>query len=150
MKNYRGRRWTSALLLLSITALAACDMGEQQAQQPGQNQAPAQTQPGPSGQDQQPAQAQRPAQTEVQPTARSSAPLRDNQIGGPGVAVAQEQPTPTQIPAGEQNALSDYERVINNVYRRTINGVVNLTDGRATGSGFIIDREGHIVTNNHV
>ena len=76
MKNYRGRRWTSALLLLSITALAACDIGEQQAQQqPGQNQEPAPTHPGPSGQDQQPAQAHRPAQTEVQRTSRSSATL---------------------------------------------------------------------------
>jgi 2-alkenal reductase len=36
------------------------------------------------------------------------------------------------------------------VYQRTINGVVNLTDGNSTGSGFVIDKEGHIITNHHV
>jgi 2-alkenal reductase len=85
-----------------------------------------------------------------QPTARSSAPLRDDQIGGAGVASAQSGPTPTQVPQGDGNLVSEYERVIHNVYQRTINGVVNLTDGQVTGSGFIIDTQGHIITNNHV
>jgi len=50
----------------------------------------------------------------------------------------------------EQGALSEYETIVNGVYQRNIDAVVNLTDGRSTGSGFIIDTQGHIVTNNHV
>jgi 2-alkenal reductase len=50
----------------------------------------------------------------------------------------------------EQGALSEYETIVNSVYQRNINAVVNLTDGRSTGSGFVIDNQGHIVTNNHV
>jgi S1-C subfamily serine protease len=36
------------------------------------------------------------------------------------------------------------------VYGRNINAVVNLSDGQSTGSGFVIDGQGHIITNNHV
>jgi 2-alkenal reductase len=50
----------------------------------------------------------------------------------------------------EQGTLSEYETIVNSVYQRNINAVVNLTDGRSTGSGFVIDNQGHIVTNNHV
>jgi 2-alkenal reductase len=82
------------------------------------------------------------------PRSSSSAALGDQQIGRGGVAFAQE-PVPTPLP-GDASALSEYERIINNVYGRNINAVVNLTDGQATGSGFVIDREGYIVTNNHV
>lgn len=52
--------------------------------------------------------------------------------------------------ASDQNALSEYETIVNGVYQRTINGVVNLSDGRVTGSGYVIDTQGHIITNNHV
>ncbi len=139
MKINRARRFGSALLVLTVIALTGCDVAEDQAQQPSQNEQPRSTR--------RPADAQPAA---AQPTARSSAPLGDDQIGGAGVVSAQEQPTPTQIPANEQEAFSEYERVINNVYQRTINGVVNLTDGQGTGSGFIIDQQGHIITNHHV
>ena len=136
MRHYRTRRLTSALLLIGLTALSGCEVAEEQAQAPREETRPAQGQ----------------TQTEgaPEPTRRSTAPLNDDQIGGPGVALAQAQPTPTQIPTGELDALSEYERIVNNVYRRAINGVVNLTDGNGTGSGFVIDAEGHIVTNNHV
>ncbi len=142
MNSYRMRRVGSALLLVGMIALAGCDTSTQQAQQPAQSLQPANTQ--------RPASTQRPALAAAQPTPRSSAPLRDDQIGGAGVAVAQAQPTPTQIPQGDGNLVSEYERVIHNVYQRTINGVVNLTDGQVTGSGYIIDTQGHIITNNHV
>ncbi len=75
---------------------------------------------------------------------------------------APTQPPPTNVPAGgvqpqlptaapdEGAALSEYERIITRVYERNISAVVNLSFGGGTGSGFVIDREGHIVTNNHV
>lgn len=50
----------------------------------------------------------------------------------------------------EQGALSEYETIVNGVYTRNNNAVVNLTGGQSTGSGFLIDTQGHIVTNNHV
>ena len=50
----------------------------------------------------------------------------------------------------EQEALSEYESIIAQVYERNINAVVNLSDQRGSGSGFVIDTQGHIVTNNHV
>ena len=136
MKRYRTRQWTTALLLMSIIGLSGCEVAEEQAQTPRD--------------ETQPTQGQTQTEAPPEPTRRSSAPLGDNQIGGAGVAAAQVEPTPTQMAMGEQNVLSEYEQIINNVYQRTINGVVNLTDGNGTGSGFIIDREGHIVTNNHV
>jgi 2-alkenal reductase len=140
MKGYVWRRVTSALLALSIVVLAGCDVA-QEGTQSDQSQLPT------TGER---AATQQRATQAPEPTRRSSAPLGDSQIGGAGVASAQEEPTPTQLPASDQQALSEYERVINNVYRRTINGVVNLTDGQGTGSGYIIDTEGHIVTNHHV
>jgi 2-alkenal reductase len=133
MKLHGWRRMISALLLLSM-ALVGCEVVEESNQMP-----PAE----------QPATAQR-ATPAPAPTQRSSALLGDNQIGGVSVASAQDEPTPTQMASGDQQALSEYERLVNNVYRRTINGVVNLTDGMGTGSGYIIDAEGHIITNNHV
>ena len=148
MNSYRVRRIGAALLLLGMLALAGCDISTQQAQQPSSNQQPTNA-PRPTNTQPQ-ATTQQPVEAADQPTPRSSAPLRDDQIGGGGVASAQSRPTPTQIPQGEGNLVSEYERVIHSVYQRTINGVVNLTDGQVTGSGFIIDRQGHIITNNHV
>ena len=134
MKRYGGRQLTALVWMLIIVMLAGCDVAEEAAQ-------PEQAPPATRGQ---------PTEVAAAPTRRSSAPLGDSQIGGAGVASAQAEPTPTLLPAGEQEALLEYEQVINNVYRRTINGVVNLSDGNGTGSGYIIDQEGHIITNNHV
>lgn len=148
MINRRRHRVFSILMLMSIALLASCDVAEQSAQQP---------EPAP---EQAPAVEFAPTATraaaggaseavQAAPTARSSAPLDDAQIGGGGVALAQEQPTPTQLNPSNQ-VLSEYERLVNNVYRRTINGVVNLSDGNTTGSGYVIDDQGYIITNNHV
>ncbi|MBV9792099.1 MAG: trypsin-like peptidase domain-containing protein [Chloroflexi bacterium] len=121
-----------------MMVLVGCDVAQEQAQQnraqPTQVQSPAGQSQGTSSQS--------------SPRSSSSAALGDQQIGRGGVAYAQE-PIPTALP-GDASALSEYERIINNVYGRNINAVVNLTDGNATGSGFVIDQEGHIVTNNHV
>lgn len=85
----------------------------------------------------------------VGPPTAQIAGLDDREIGSGGVAQAQNQPTSTIIP-GDQQLVSDYERVVNNVYERSIRGLVNLTDGSTTGSGFVIDRQGYIITNDHV
>ena len=58
-------------------------------------------------------------------------------------------------------ASSDGDLTINEIYERAKDGVVHITtqvggsdpfspQGGATGSGFVIDQEGHIVTNQHV
>lgn len=135
MRTTRLRRHAAALLVCTTLVLAGCDVVENQ----GQTEQGGQT----AGQPSQAAQPQ--GQTALRPT--SSALGNEQTIGRGGVARAQEQPT--QLP-GEASALSEYERIVNNVYGRNINAVVNLTDGQSTGSGFIIDNQGHIVTNNHV
>jgi S1-C subfamily serine protease len=67
------------------------------------------------------------------------------------------QPTdaaPTTAPAANGSALT-----VNEIYRRSGPGVVQITStlgssgqqsGRALGSGFVIDKQGHVVTNYHV
>ncbi len=130
MNDRRTYRVFSALMLVSVVLLTSCDIVENTVQQP--------------------TRAGRTPVADVAPTPRTNSSLRDNAIGSGGVAMAQDEPTPTQLNTNDQAILSEYERVINNVYRRTINGVVNLSDGNVTGSGYVIDAQGHIITNNHV
>lgn len=76
-------------------------------------------------------------------------------------------PAPTQVIASPvqqpQSPLSSHEEVVIRVYRESGAGVVNITSvayaydfflepvpQQGTGSGFVIDQQGHIVTNNHV
>jgi putative serine protease PepD len=74
---------------------------------------------------------------------------------GAGVALetrgdsASDATTPSAQPVAQTTS------AISAVYRRVKNGVVevetsNAAQGGATGSGFVIDEEGHIVTNQHV
>ena len=74
--------------------------------------------------------------------------------------------TPTPLPAdkvAEADALDIEEQLVTNVYERVSSSVVYITSRvivmdffagplpqEGTGSGFILDRDGHIVTNNHV
>ncbi|MFQ6014077.1 MAG: S1C family serine protease [Anaerolineae bacterium] len=68
------------------------------------------------------------------------------------------QPTPTPLPPSVISAADAEEQLLINLYKRVSPAVVNIsvedelqlfpTEG--TASGFVIDKEGHIVTNNHV
>ena len=62
--------------------------------------------------------------------------------------------TPTPLPAEIAVAADVEEQLVINVYAQVSPGVVCITAadqfGECIGSGFMIDLEGHIVTNNHV
>ena len=66
---------------------------------------------------------------------------------------------PTPLPASIEISADAVELLLQNVYERTNPGVVNIDVSGGTGvdltefgsgSGFVIDLDGHIVTNNHV
>jgi S1-C subfamily serine protease len=64
--------------------------------------------------------------------------------------------TPTPLTAAEVAEASAAERVVVNIYKRVSPSVVNIeVNGSSTteggsGSGFVLDKEGHIITNYHV
>jgi len=63
--------------------------------------------------------------------------------------------TPTPLPPDQAaQAVDIEEQIVTRVYARVSPAVVCITArnqfGECIGSGFVIDREGHIVTNNHV
>jgi S1-C subfamily serine protease len=68
------------------------------------------------------------------------------------------QPTPTAIPPAARARLDEEEAVLVNLYERVSMAVVAISVQRSgrgfgtsgSGSGFVIDKQGHIVTNNHV
>jgi S1-C subfamily serine protease len=66
---------------------------------------------------------------------------------------------PTPLPASARTQLATEEALLENLYLRVNTAVVNITVSSGTGnqtaeigtgSGFVIDKQGHIVTNNHV
>jgi 2-alkenal reductase len=66
---------------------------------------------------------------------------------------------PTPLPASIEVSADAVELLLQNIYERTNPGVVNIDVSGGTGSdltefgsgsGFVIDLDGHIVTNNHV
>lgn len=71
--------------------------------------------------------------------------------------------TPTPLPDGALEPLDVEEQMITNLYARVAPSVVNITSqvitmdfffgavpSEGSGSGFVLDKEGRIVTNNHV
>jgi S1-C subfamily serine protease len=79
------------------------------------------------------------------------------------VTQAQIGPTPTAIPDDQRLLVDQEEQVLENIYQRVNPSVVyigitqQVTRRRGGGvtvtgsaSGFVIDKQGHIVTNNHV
>jgi len=94
-------------------------------------------------------------------------------LAGLGARVSQPAPvtptpmvvvvTPTPLPPQTLQAVDVEEQLVTSVYERVSPAVVNITSRvlrrsfffgvypeEGTGSGFVIDREGHIVTNAHV
>ena len=63
-------------------------------------------------------------------------------------------PIPTAIPAQQRQNYDEEERVLINLYERANPAVVYIEVGRGSsggsGSGFVVDKRGYIVTNNHV
>jgi len=94
--------------------------------------------------------AARVARTVSPPTATAAAPAT--------VAVPATAPAPTrQVPAQQPRTYTSEEQVVIDIYQRYSLGVVyievtseaNLEDG-GSGSGFVYDLEGHVITNDHV
>jgi S1-C subfamily serine protease len=89
------------------------------------------------------------------PAQRSEAETREEMSARLSVALA---PTPTAIPPAARAKFDEEEQVLINLYERVSMAVVAISvqrtgrifGGSGSGSGFVIDKQGHIVTNNHV
>lgn len=89
-----------------------------------------------------------PTTTQRFPTAAPQA-LATSQSSGEVAQAAPRQET-APLPQGVFQELSAQEQIIEDVYNRAAPAVVRIQTGQGLGSGFLIDRNGYIVTNNHV
>jgi putative serine protease PepD len=67
----------------------------------------------------------------------------DPEPGVPTGRTTSADPDPAPLPPGETTTTVE-------VARRVLPGTVMIEVGSGTGSGFVIDRQGHVLTNNHV
>ena len=151
------RRYGAAAVTLSLSLLLGACSAQEALEPSASASTVAQVTPSPSASVA--AQATPSPSVATQATPRASASAQPSQANGDQVVPLPTTSTSasplTQQSGGvfrpnEQGALSEYETIINGVYQRNINAVVNLTGNSSTGSGFVIDNQGHIVTNNHV
>jgi 2-alkenal reductase len=122
MRRFIIGLWTSIALL--ALALAGCSGNNAEALLEHATSAPAPTQ-----------LAQRPAQ----PTTL---------VGDPVAQPVNQQSTP--VPENIQQQLDAEEQLVADVFDRVGPAVVRIEPGQGLGSGFLIDQQGHIITNNHV
>jgi S1-C subfamily serine protease len=96
------------------------------------------------------------------PLFQAPTPTKESNIAASIASTATPYPD-TPIASIQQLPLTSHEDVVIRVYKEAGPGVVNITTvayaydfflepipQQGTGSGFVIDRQGHIVTNNHV
>ena len=161
----QGRlRLIRSLIAISLTVvLASCDLADQStAGEPAGNAAitaaPAEAATEAAGGTEEQGTTDTPleltsADTALQETATATIPGSEDaeaaatEVPAPGVTTV---PEDAAAPAGEQAAQLPLEQVIEAVNARVSPAVVTISPGQGLGSGFLIDDEGHIVTNNHV
>ncbi len=80
-----------------------------------------------------------PAARPAQPTAMAAAPAAQ--------PVGQ---STTPVPENAQQQLDPEEQIVGDVFDHVGPAVVRIETGQGLGSGYLIDQDGHIVTNNHV
>src|SRR5262245_6905890 len=80
------------------------------------------------------------------PTQAAVAPAQPT--AGRAAQPVSQQATP--LPAGVQSQLDAEEQIVGNVFDHVGPAVVRIETDQGLGSGYLIDKDGHIVTNNHV
>ncbi len=87
--------------------------------------------------------------TEAAPTSQPTRPLKTSPAPTPDSSIA---PLPDLPPLSID--LAERDALLTELYRRVSPGVVSIlvatVEGGSAGSGFVFDKEGHIVTNYHV
>src|SRR5512146_941502 len=69
-------------------------------------------------------------------------------IAPPATPVLKLEATPPALPTPEDS--TQVETTLEALYQQVLPGVVAINTGNSLGSGFVFDKEGHIVTNQHV
>jgi S1-C subfamily serine protease len=140
MQIQPARSLTATLALALAVLLSGCSVRElaQQAVDPATPTALAVAAP---------TAAPAPTEPRQQPAGASEASAPPDTSSASAAAPA-EQATP--LPEELLGQLDDEETIVANVFERVGPAVVRIQPGRGLGSGFLIDREGHVVTNNHV
>jgi 2-alkenal reductase len=90
-----------------------------------------------------------PAPPSQPPSVAVATPPAPQPIDEPAGSSAPAEP-PTALPDAALAELDAEEQIVANVFERVGPAVVRIQPGQGLGSGFLIDREGHVVTNNHV
>ena len=91
--------------------------------------------------------------TEMIPSEAPSIPLEVKPVAytqAPTVEALAAEPQVQQAPITANNYTQDLQSALVNLYQAANPAVVYIINGQGSGSGFVYDAEGHIVTNHHV